>query len=83
MYIPGPRPVRTQLCICIAGLAIQMTSWKNVINTIGTAVQSTPQGLDCLLDFLRILPEEVTEGRKVNLTVCSTFQPFQILQMLR
>lgn len=74
MYIGGPRPIRTQLCICIASLAIQMTTWKNVIGTVGTAVGNSTQGYDCLLDFLRILPEEVTDGRKINLTVCSTVQ---------
>jgi len=41
---------------------------------VGTTVGSSPQGLDSLLDFLRILPEEVTEGRKINLTVRSTGQ---------
>lgn len=28
-------------------------------------------GGDCVLDFLRVLPEEVTEGRKINLSVCT------------
>lgn len=74
LYVPGPRPIRTQLCICIASLAIQLSSWKNVIQLVGSTVGNSPQGLDCLLDFLRILPEEVTEGRKINLTVCSTMQ---------
>lgn len=68
LYTTGLRPIRTQLCICVASLAIQMASWKNVIGSIGSAVGNTPEGLDCLLDFLRILPEEVTEGRKINLT---------------
>lgn len=74
MYSAGPRPIRTQLCVCLASLAIQMTSWKNVIPTVGAAIGNTAEGGDCMLDFLRILPEEVTEGRKVNLTVCSTAQ---------
>jgi len=74
LYSPGPRPIRTQICVCLAGLAIQMTSWKNVIQTVGSAVGTSSDGGDCMLDFLRILPEEVTEGRKVNLTVCSTTQ---------
>jgi hypothetical protein len=26
--------------------------------------------VDCVLEFLKILPEEVTEGRKINLSVC-------------
>lgn len=71
-YMTGARPIRTQLCICIASLAIQMTSWKNVVASIGSSVGNSKDGLDTLLDFLRILPEEVTEGRKINLTVCST-----------
>jgi hypothetical protein len=41
--------------------------------TIGPAISSSPDGQDAILDFLRILPEEVTEGRKINLTVCSTY----------
>lgn len=74
LYLPGPRPIRTQLCVCLAHLAIQLTSWKDVLRTVGTAVGSSSDGGDCLLDFLRILPEEVTEGRKINLSVCSTAQ---------
>ncbi|KAK5085782.1 Nuclear import receptor [Lithohypha guttulata] len=68
IYVNGPRPIRTQLCICIASLAIQMPTWRNVLQMVGSAVSNSPQGLDSLLDFLRILPEEVTEGRKINLT---------------
>lgn len=73
-YASGPRPIRTQICVCIASLAIQMSSWKNVIAMVGSAVGNSPDGLDALLDFLRILPEEVTEGRKINLSVRSTTQ---------
>jgi transportin-3 len=74
IYISGPRPIRTQLCVCLASLAIQLPSWKDVIGTVGNAVGNSFEGGDCLLDFLRILPEEVTEGRKINLSVCSTAQ---------
>lgn len=68
-FRPGPKPIRTQLCVCLANLAIQMTEWKDVLPLIlqhlGGDVESTP----CVLEFLRVLPEEVTEGRKINLTV--------------
>lgn len=74
LYVSGPRPIRTQLCVCIASLAVQMLSWKDVLSTVGAAVGSGSDGGDAMLDFLRILPEEVTEGRKVNLSVCSTVQ---------
>ena len=71
-YGRGPRPIRVQLCVCLASLAIQITSWKNVMETIGSTIGSGPDGADTILDFLRVLPEEVTEGRRITLSVCST-----------
>ncbi|RMJ24653.1 hypothetical protein PHISP_04458 [Aspergillus sp. HF37] len=65
-YAPGPRPIQTQLCVCLANLAIQMTQWKDVLVTVGNTLGGTAG--DCVLEFLRILPEEVTEGRKINLS---------------
>ncbi|KAI9821252.1 MAG: Nuclear import receptor [Pycnora praestabilis] len=62
----GPRPIRTQLCVCLANLAIQMTEWKNMLQLVGSTLGS--EAGDCILEFLRVLPEEVTEGRKINLT---------------
>jgi transportin-3 len=66
----GPKPIRTQLCVSLAHLALQMTEWKDVlplvISTFGAKDQAS---LACILEFLRVLAEEVTEGRKINLTV--------------
>jgi len=73
LYSDGPRPIRTQICVCLASLAIQYASWKDVLPMIGRAVQGSKGGGDALLEFLRILPEEVTEGRKINMTVCSAY----------
>jgi len=36
-----------------------------VVSTLGNDAESHA----CILDFLKVLPEEVTEGRKINLTV--------------
>ena len=66
-FASGPRPIQTQLCVCLACLAIQMLSWKDVLATVGLVLGSSAG--DCVLEFLRILPEEVTEGRKINLSV--------------
>lgn len=52
---------------------MQMTAWKDVLATVGSALGD--QAGDCVLEFLKILPEEVTEGRKINLTVCSAEPP--------
>ena len=70
-FCAGPKPIRMQLCVCLANLAIQMTEWKNVLPLILSTLGTDPQTLPCVLDFLRVLPEEVTEGRKINLTVRS------------
>ncbi|EEA21116.1 Nuclear import receptor [Talaromyces marneffei ATCC 18224] len=65
-FASGPRPIQTQLCVGLANLAIQMTSWKDVLATVGSTLGSNAG--DCVLEFLKILPEEVTEGRKINLS---------------
>lgn len=57
-----------------------MTAWKDVLATVGSAVGS--EGGDCVLEFLKILPEEVTEGRKINLTVCAAELPSKSIQSI-
>lgn len=69
-YRKGSRPIRTQLCVCLAGLALQMLEWKDVIGLVVSTLGNDVESSVCLLEFLRVLPEEVTEGRKVSLTVC-------------
>lgn len=46
-----------------------MLEWKDVIPSIASALGDDPQSHACILEFLRVLPEEVTEGRKITLTV--------------
>lgn len=75
-YASGPRPIQTQLCVCLASLAIQMTQWKDVLATVGAALASGAP--ETLLEFLKILPEEVTEGRKINLSVRFGFRVFAL-----
>ncbi|PSK42139.1 hypothetical protein B9Z65_4053 [Elsinoe australis] len=67
-YTKGPKPIRTQLCVCLANLAIQMLEWKDVLSTVVGTLGSDANGIPTLMEFLRVLPEEVTEGRKINLT---------------
>jgi transportin-3 len=71
----GPKPLRLQLCVCLANLAIQMTEWKDVLALIVTTLGIDQATLPCVLDFLRVLPEEVTHGRKIALTVRSIESP--------
>ncbi|KAF7198513.1 hypothetical protein HII31_00252 [Pseudocercospora fuligena] len=66
-YAKGPKPIRTQLCVCLANLAILMLDWKDVLQTVVSTLGSDAAGISCVLEFLHVLPEEVTEGRKINL----------------
>ena len=60
--------MRTQLCVALANLAIQMLEWKDVLQTVVSTLGSDQKSIACVLEFLHVLPEEVTEGRKINLT---------------
>ncbi|KAI0966504.1 exportin 1-like protein [Xylaria arbuscula] len=68
LYASGPKPIRVQLCVCLAILAIQMKDWKDVLPVVVSSLGSQVESHACILDFLRVLPEEVTEGRKITLT---------------
>lgn len=46
-----------------------MRTWKDVLATVVSALGSEVQSHAAILDFLRVLPEEVTEGRKITLSV--------------
>lgn len=59
-----------QLCVCLAVLAIQMKDWDDVLPSVVQSLSDSPEAHACILDFLRVLPEEVTEGRKIKLSVC-------------
>ncbi|KAF3938959.1 Transportin-3 [Dactylella cylindrospora] len=62
------RIIRTQLNVCLAILAIQMTEWKNVLEVAVENLGQDADGIVCLLEFLKVLPEEVTEGRRIRMT---------------
>lgn len=47
-----------------------MTGWKDVVPMVVSVLGNTTDSHACILDFLKVLPEEVTEGRKITLTVC-------------
>jgi transportin-3 len=69
-YQNGPKPLRTQLCVSLAHLAIQMIEWKDVLPMVISTFLGKGQGATaCFLEFLKVLSEEITEGRKINLSV--------------
>lgn len=75
-FAAGPKPIRVQLCVCLAILAIQMKDWNDVLPSVVQSLSDSPESHACILDFLRVLPEEVTEGRKITLSVCGMMRTF-------
>lgn len=69
-FASGPKPIRVQLSVCLAILAIQMKDWDDVLPSVVQSLSDSPESHAAILDFLRVLPEEVTEGRKITLSVC-------------
>jgi hypothetical protein len=46
-----------------------MKDWNDVLSLVVGSLNSSPESHAAILDFLRVLPEEVTEGRKITLSV--------------
>jgi transportin-3 len=75
-YQNGPKPIRTQLGVSLAHLAIQMVEWDDVLPLAMSTFSGKGEGATaCFLEFLKVLAEELTEGRKISLSVRSTSTP--------
>lgn len=46
-----------------------MIEWKDVVPSVVSTLGNDSASHACILEFLRVIPEEVTEGRKITLTV--------------
>ncbi|OZJ03568.1 hypothetical protein BZG36_03091 [Bifiguratus adelaidae] len=67
-YATGPKLVVTQLCLGIADLALQFTSWQNVLTDMVNLYGKTPETAICLLEFLTILPEEINASSRIPMS---------------
>ncbi|THH33518.1 hypothetical protein EUX98_g661 [Antrodiella citrinella] len=68
-YHTGPRTIIVQLCLAISGLALQVTSWENPVQDLIESFGTNPAMVPALLQFLTILPEELSTNMKVPITV--------------
>lgn len=67
--LSGPKAVMIQLCLAIADLAIQLLQWKTVVPDLVAKFGNSPQTLNCLLEILKVLPEEMNNNTRLPLTV--------------
>ncbi|EGW32227.1 uncharacterized protein SPAPADRAFT_139005, partial [Spathaspora passalidarum NRRL Y-27907] len=61
------RLIRTQLAIALSHLSLQYLTWSNAVNEI-IGKLSAPTTIATLLEVLKILPEELSDVKKTNLT---------------
>ncbi|KAJ6519728.1 armadillo-type protein [Mycena sanguinolenta] len=64
----GPKTVIVQLCLAIAGLAMQFPSWTNAVQFMIDSFGRNPETVPVLLEFLTILPEELNNNHKIPIT---------------
>ncbi|CAO1616063.1 unnamed protein product [Sympodiomycopsis kandeliae] len=66
-YSAGPRVIQTQLCLTLSALAIQLTDaeWPDVITGMTARFGNDPASVGVLLEFLTVLPEEVTTNHRI------------------
>ncbi|ESK97988.1 mrna transport regulator [Moniliophthora roreri MCA 2997] len=67
-YQSGPRAIVVQLCLALAGLALQYPGWQDAVQTIIATFGSNPQTVPVLLQFLTLLPEELHTNSKIPIT---------------
>jgi transportin-3 len=67
----GSPALVTQICLSIAALAIQLPQWKNTYQQFVQLFANDPQGANCLLEFLTVLPEEINSNSKIPISVRS------------
>ena len=64
-YRAGPKVIITYICLALAGLALQMPEWKNVVQQSMETFGSSADTVDCLLEFVAVLPEEVSGNTRI------------------
>ncbi|KAG5650654.1 hypothetical protein H0H81_011476 [Sphagnurus paluster] len=67
-YHTGPRNIIVQLCLALAGIALQMPSWPDAVQTMIESFGRNPRTVPLLLQFLTLLPEELNGNTKIPIT---------------
>ncbi|KAG6853580.1 hypothetical protein C0991_003104 [Blastosporella zonata] len=67
-YQTGPKNIIIQLCLALAGIALQMPSWPDAVQTMIDSFGRNPASVPLLLQFLTLLPEELNGNTKIPVT---------------
>ncbi|KAM9925324.1 hypothetical protein OXX59_003951 [Metschnikowia pulcherrima] len=66
-YAAKEKSIRTQLSLALCQLALQYLAWENPVSDISARL-STAATVPALLEFLKALPEELTDANKTPLS---------------
>jgi len=64
----GPRTIIVQLCLALAGIALQMPSWSNAVEQMIESYGRDPITVPTLILFLTLLPEELNGNSRIPIT---------------
>ncbi|KZT44557.1 ARM repeat-containing protein [Sistotremastrum suecicum HHB10207 ss-3] len=67
-YQSGPKVIQTQLCLALAGFALQVSQWEKSVQTLIQDFGRNPSMVPILLEFLTVLPEEVNGNTKIPIS---------------
>lgn len=67
-----PKASRTQLCLALADLLLQLPEWQNPTQEVIQHLGNDPATVLALLEFLHVLPQEMTGNIRINITVRQT-----------
>lgn len=66
--LSGDKVVRTQLLVALAQLALQYLRWDNAMNEVISKLLALLELVPTLLEFLKVLPEELSDVKSTTLT---------------
>jgi transportin-3 len=61
-----------QLCLSLAGLALQFPGWRTPVQDMIDKFGQNPIYVPTLLEFLSVLPEEINGNTKIPISVSAT-----------
>ncbi|KAH9487030.1 hypothetical protein JR316_0001096 [Psilocybe cubensis] len=68
VFKAGPRTITVQISLAIAGLALQLPSWENPVKALVDVYGRNPATVPVLLEFLTLLPEEVSSNTRIPIS---------------
>lgn len=80
LHHTGPKTIIVQLCLALAGLALQLPQWENAVQSMINGFGQDPATVPALLEFLVLLPEELNTNTRIPITVSFLLEQLHALR---